>query len=120
RCVGGERSSVNSSKQITRNRAANHRFWYDQSDGSVRVEAASGQWADRSFCWNTNDQTDYLSSDSAIIKCNCAVLVRSHADVELLSCRIIRLRSVRIPNYSPSAARRDAGQIGYLHLKHEV
>src|SRR5438034_8601282 len=120
RRVACERPSVNSSEQITGLRAANYGFRDYKCNRSISVKAASGQGPDGSFCRNTNNQTDNLSSDSPIFKGSCSVLVRPHADVELLGCRIVRLSSIRVPNYSPPAARRHTCQTGHLHLEHEV
>src|SRR5206468_7918798 len=119
-CVAGKRSSVNSTKQITRSWAANCGFWYDERDRSICVKGASRQRSDGSFRRNTNNQTNNSGMDSPILKSSVSVAVRSHADVELLGCRIVRLRSVRVPNHSPPAVGRHVCQAGDLHLEHEV
>src|SRR5436309_3156156 len=87
--VARERSSVNSTKQITRSWAANCGFRHNERDRSICVKGASRQRPDGSFRRNTNNQTNNSGMDSPILKSSVSVAVRPHADVELLGCRIV-------------------------------
>jgi len=117
-CVAGERPSINRSEQITRRRAADYGFRYNERNRSISVKAASRQGTDRSFRWDSNDQTDDDGGDRPILEGNRSILIRPHANVELLGCRIVRLRCVRVPDDPPSAAGRYSGETGYFHLEH--
>ncbi len=99
--IAGERPSVNGSEQITRLWIADGGFGDDERDRSVSVKAAAGQGSDWSFCRDANHQTDDGGGDSPILKGDSSVLIRSHANVELLAWR-----RVRVPDHPPAAAGR--------------
>ena len=117
-CVAGERPSVDRSQEIARLWIANEGFRHDKRDRAVSVKRASRQVADESFRRDTNNQTDYGGGDGPILERGRSILIRSHADIELLGRRIVRLRRVRVPNDPPSAVGRYGAEIGNFHLEH--
>src|SRR5713226_7497075 len=82
--IAGERPSVHNSEQIARVWIADGGFGDDERDRSVSVKAASGQGSDWSFRRDANHQTDDGGGDSPILKGDSSILIRSHADEELL------------------------------------
>src|SRR5438105_3586133 len=118
--IAGERPSVNSSEQITWRWIADCGFRYDERNRSIGVKGASRQSADLGFRRDANNQTDDGGSDSPILKGGRSILIRPHANVELLGCGIVRLRRVRVPDDPPSAIGGYGSETGYLHLEDEV
>src|SRR5258707_3546342 len=102
--IASECPSIHSSEKITRLRISHGGFRYNQRDRAVSVKAASRQSPDLRFRRDANNQTYDGGSDGPILKGNSSILTRPHTNIELLSCRIARLRRVRVPDDPPSAA----------------
>ena len=117
-CIAGEGPSVNSSKQIARLRIADRGFRHDKRDRAVSVKAASRQGSDWRFRRDANNQTNDGGGNGSIFKSGNAILIRPHTGIELLGCRIVRMRRVRVPDHPPPTVRRYRTETRHLHLEH--